>query len=172
MNFNAKCLLFFLFPFCVFAQTADTTKSKWKLKLNGCKLALGYFYQGENFGEVGLKIDYIQQNPKRTKQNISFIPGIQYTKHSKASYINPFATLRYYRVLKDDIGRNDFNIGAVICVSYNYRKILGEMSNTITPEIGINLSGIITLSYGYNIFLDNKYEWVTHSRFSIRLMLQ
>lgn len=141
----------------------QTDSNKWKLKINDCKAALGYFYQGEHFMEGGFKIDFTQDGSKNY-QNFSLIPGGQLTKHLKCVYINPFVMVRYFKPLSK-------KISVVGSVSYNYRKILDVISSSVTPEIGINLNHIATISYGYNMFLDNKYDWTSQHRVAFRLML-
>lgn len=149
-----------LIPVFLFGQSDST---KWKLKINDCALSLGYFYQGEHLLEAGLKIDYIQNETKK-KQNVSIIPGIQYTKHNEIAYLNPYVMLRYFKPI-------NINIAYVFSVSYNYRKILGVTSSAITPEVGININHISTLSYGYNIFPENSYTWTLPHRLAFRLTL-
>lgn len=144
----------------LFGQSDST---RWKLKINDCTASLGYFYQGEHFFEAGLKIDYIQYKTKK-KQNISLIPGIQYTKHNGIAYANPYIMLRYFKPVS-------MKIACVFSVSYNYRKILGVTSSALTPEIGININHVATFNYGYNIFPDNKYDWTLPHRFAFRLAL-
>jgi hypothetical protein len=124
---------------------------------------MGYFYQGEHFGEAGLKIDFIQ-NKTKGKQNISLIPGGQFTRHNKISYINPYVMLRYFRPISN-------KIALVTSVSYNYRQVTNIVSSSVTPEIGINFIHNNTISYGYNIFLDNKYSWTLPHRLAMRIML-
>lgn len=146
-----------------FKLIGQTDSSKWKLKVNDCKAALGYFYQGEHFMEGGFKIDFTQNN-SRNYQNISLIPGGQLTKHDKNVYVNPFVMLRYFKPLNK-------KVSVIVSASYNYRKILNIASTSITPEFGINLNHIATISYGYNIFIDNKYDWTLPHRIAFRLML-
>lgn len=150
----------FFIPIFLFGQSDST---KWKLKINDCVLSLGYFYQGEHLLEAGLKIDYIQNETKK-KQNISIIPGIQYTKHSEIAYQNPYVMLRYFKAMNT-------KIAYVISVSYNHRKILGITSSAITPEVGMNINHINTLSYGYNIFTENSYTWTLPHRVAFRITL-
>lgn len=155
-------LYLFLFFNCqVFAQTVS---SSWRLKINECLLSNGYIYQKEHVYEVGLKIDYIKENKKNIAENISLIVGGQVARHNKTTYFNPFGTIRYLRPITD-------RIGSVLAVSYSYRKELGMRSNTFTPEVGININGISTISYGYNIFEDNKVKYLSKHRIAFRLML-
>jgi hypothetical protein len=162
MRIKSILLLIILFvsSYATFGQT-DTTK--WSLKVNRCKLSAGYFYQGEHFGEAGLKIDYIQDKTKK-KQNLSIIFGGQITKHDKAWYINPFVTLRYFKPFS-------YKVSLVTSLSYNYRQVQHIVSSSVTPEIGINLSHNWTITYGYNFFLDNKYSWTLPHRLALRLTL-
>jgi hypothetical protein len=153
-------IMFLLVTKSLLGQSDST---KWTLKINDCITSLGYFYQGEHFFEAGLKIDLIQ-NKTIQKQNISLLPGIQYTKHSGIAYVNPYVMLRYFKPVSK-------KIACVFSVSYNYRKILGVTSTSVTPEIGININHVATFSYGYNIFPDNRYTWTLPHRFALRITL-
>lgn len=153
-------LIIFFKTNLLFGQSDST---KWSLKINDCIASLGYFYQGEHFFEAGLKIDYTQ-NKTQQKQNISLIPGIQFTKHNEIAYLNPYVMLRYFKPI-------NMKIACVFSVSYNYRKILGLTSSAVTPEIGININHVATFSYGYNILPDNRYTWTLPHRFAFRLAL-
>lgn len=137
----------------------------WNLRISGCTLSNGYIFQKEHIYEVGVKIDYINDNSKyRISENLSLILGGQVTRHNSSTYLNPFGSLRYLRPFSD-------RFGGIVSISYSYRKELGLVSNTITPEIGVNINQVTTISYGYNFFLDNKFAWVSKSRLAIRFML-
>ena len=97
-------------------------------------------------------------------ENISLFIGGQLSKHNSVTYLNPFVTLRY-------LGFTYGSFSPVVSVSYNYRIVGGLMSNTVTPEIGININSILNLKYGYNIFLDNQFNWISNHRLALRLML-
>ena len=156
------------------AQT-DTTKipKKGTVRISNCQGSMGYFYQGEHFFEGGIKIDYVKYKSKLSR-NISFITGGQITKHKSAVYINPYVMLRGYIPLTKSSDKYTIlqNTGLVVSVSYNYRKVLGETSQAITPEIGFNINQTATFSYGYNFFINNKYSWATNNRFALRIMFR
>jgi hypothetical protein len=63
-------------------------------------------------------------------------------------------------------------MGPVLSLEYSYRKIQGLVSNSITPEIGFTTPLYVSINYGYNLFLDNKYSWTTYNRITLRMILR
>jgi len=159
-----KATLSFLFVPLLFSLQlkAQSTKKVWHFGLNDCRAAIGYLYQGEHVGEAGLKFDLQQTTPK-TNRTFSFIPGAQVIRHDKVMYLSPFAMLRYYEPLQKDKA-------ITIAVSYNYRKVQGQICCAITPELGFCF-GPLNLSYGYNFFPNDRFSWTWHHRLAIRTML-
>lgn len=168
-------LLAFLLTFRLFAASPVSASgassgndkpidnTKWKLEWNVGKFSLGFLYHSSSLFQFGIKIDY---RKGYTKENLAFIPGVQLSKHNGVSYLDPFGMLRFFKPFHD----NDI-LGAVLSVSYSYSKVLGVTSNIITPEAGLNFLNFVTISYGYNVFLDHKYAWVSPNRISITLMM-
>ena len=83
---------------------------------------------------------------------------------NKVSYISPTIAIRYLKPIK---GKYSF----ATSITYNYQKVRNINSQSISPEIGINHSSGITLSYGYNFFIDNKFNWVNPNKLSFKIML-
>ncbi len=160
-----KIAFLYLFLFLSCSVLAQSDSSNWKLKINDCRLSNGYIYQKEHLYEVGFKVDYINENKRfHTAENISLILGGQITRHNKTTYLNPFGTIRY-------LGPFSKRIGGVLALSYSYGKELSQRLNTLTPELGININGVATISYGYNVCLDERFEYISKHRMAIRLML-
>jgi hypothetical protein len=161
MRTSCFILGYFFFVVSVKAQQADSTR--WKFGLNDCKLSIGYLYQEEHVFEAGIKFDY-KQGKKWPVKTISVIPGIQYTKNEGIAYINPYVMLRYFHPLNK-------KIAVAGSTSWNYRKERNITSSAITPEIGIVINSVGNFSYGYNLFIDNKFPGTSPHRLAFRLML-
>ena len=157
---------FLFFLFVIVHVNAQSESSVSKLKLGNVFMSNGYVFQKESLYEGGVKVDLITDiNNYHIKPTFSMIMGGQVSRYNNVTYLNPFGMLRYFKPI-----RNKFSF--VVSISYSYRKILGLVSNTITPEIGLNFNQMVTFGYGYNFFIDNQYDWVSKSRLALRLMLR
>ena len=165
MNLNQLITFISILYFNSFT-IAQSDSTQWKLGISP-EPYIGYLYQGEHALEFGLKIDYKNTAEVAREQyhkNLSLIIGPRFTWHNKVSYISPTIAIRYLKPIK---GKYSF----ATSITYNYQKVRNINSQSISPEIGINHSSGITLSYGYNLFIDNKFNWVNPNKLSFKVML-
>jgi hypothetical protein len=79
------------------------------------------------------------------------------------TYLSPTIIIRFYKPVKKWAG-------PTISLEYNNRTIQNINYSSLTPEIGLNINGALSIGYGYVIPLTNKPEWTWSHRIVFRLM--
>lgn len=106
-------------------------------------ISIGYQYQNQSFAEVGGKLLFLKNDHILYRAGASVLMG---ANHQKFSVIPK---------LKGDILVNfDENVD----ISHSIYYLLGADFTTkyFTPKVGLSLFGILDISAGYSLFIDNE----------------
>jgi hypothetical protein len=106
-------------------------------------ISIGYQYQNQSFAEVGGKLLFLKNDHILYRAGASVLMG---ANHQKFSVISK---------LQGDILVNfDENVD----ISHSIYYLLGADFTTkyFTPKVGLSLFGILDISAGYSLFIDNE----------------
>ncbi|MBL7918979.1 MAG: hypothetical protein JNJ40_01620 [Bacteroidia bacterium] len=156
MTLRHRLLILFLFTFFIVKgqDLKDDKGVPWKFGYTPQHGPSGIVYQNEFLFQIGQRIGF-----KKKRELFSICGLIQFQKRT-ATYISPVLLLSYYKPIKK-------MVGPIISLEYSYRKINNITSNTITPEIGLCFY-YFSLNFGYNIPIDNSFDWTTPYRVTLR----
>lgn len=162
-NTNKQILLFFILilHLSIYSQGLKEDKGeKWNFEYHAIHCPMGLIYQNELLFQIGQRIAF-----RKKWEAISLCVNAQMQRRENAWYFTPSVLINYWKPIK-------YRMGPVLSLEYSYRKIQGLVSNSITPEIGFTTPLYVSINYGYNLFLDNKYTWTTYNRISLRMILR
>ncbi len=137
---------------------SDDKGEKWRFRYAKMHAPFGAIYQNEFLFQLGQRFEI---RKKVETINVSIYAQMQ---KRNVFYVFPTVLLNYYKPIKK-------YYGPTISLEYSYRKIESQVSNVLTPEIGIGLPNYISINYGYNIALDKLFPWTSRHRISFRIML-
>ena len=127
----------------------------WKFEYHPQHPSQGLVYQNELLYQLGQRFGF---RKKRELLSLCILAQVQVRK---VIYLSPTAVLSYYKPIKK-------MYGPIFNLEYSYRKINGLTCNTLTPEIGLALPWYYSINVGYNIKIDNSFEWTTPFRITLR----
>jgi hypothetical protein len=154
-------ILLLTLRFGIYSQGLKEDKGvKWKFQYQPIHPPIGLVYQNELLFQIGQRIAFM-----KNWEAVSLCANVQMQRRENAWYFTPTILINYWKPIK-------YRIGPVVTLEYSYRKIQGLVCNTITPEIGFTTPLFVSINYGYNLFLDNKFTWTTYNRITLRWIVR
>ncbi len=152
-------IVFIFITFCGYAQNQPSEK-KWHFNYYPPHAPTSLIYQKEFLFQFGQRLTL---RKSKTFEMFSLTVNAQF-QIQKVLYISPALFLSYEKPINK-------KIGLITVLEFSNRKILGITSNMLTPEIGLKFDSAISINYGYNLFLDNRFSNTSKHRIAVRLML-
>lgn len=158
---NNKIISLVIFTFLTIALYSQNKAkdNKWKLYYSPSHAPISIIYQKELLFQVGQKITFAKGKPW---EMISIGACAQF-QFQKAFYVSPVFLVSYGKPINERIAINSV-------IELSRRKMLGTVSTTATPELGMSFGSTFSINYGYNIPLDNTFAKTSKHRISFRLV--